>query len=259
MANFAMMRVKRLFFALNGVYFSTNGCVCGSDKRVSPLGIQMLSNTMYKQIFKNNQDETLPHSEIERAVSHLKLHNITNTSTSELPDVSFDLPNLYGSLHEHFEHIATQQVTPYKELAERLLCVDPPVIPREWNFCPGWTKYSLNTSIPVPYPEEDVFILDVEVCVTESARPILATAVSPTNWYSWVSERLTTSDEDYFAVHDTGSKHYCKLSELIPLQCLHSTDRSGPKLVIGHNVSYDRARIKEEYLINVRLCVYVSQ
>ena len=233
------------------------------DRRMNPLGIQMLPKSLHEQIFVNSShnSKSLSKTNLEKAENHLKSHKITSSSrstTTELPDVSLVLPKLHGSLQEHFNHIAQEQVKPYKELAEKLLNVCPLEMPKEWSFSPGWTKYTLDSTCQVPYPEEDVFVLDVEVCVKESDRPVLATAVSPTSWYSWVSERLTTSDDDYFAAHGFDYKHYCKLGELIPLQSQCLPSQSNSKLVVGHSVSYDRARIMEEYAINVRLdnCCY---
>ena len=78
--------------------------------------------------------------------------------------------------------------------------------------------------------------------------PTLAVAMSPTHWYSWVSEKLT-SEQDFARTEVT-------LEGLIPLE---TTPTSQPviwkeKLVVGHNVCYDRARVKEQYLIKVIVC-----
>ncbi|KAG8936694.1 DNA-directed DNA polymerase gamma mip1 [Tulasnella sp. 418] len=56
----------------------------------------------------------------------------------------------------------------------------------------------------------------------------MATAVSPTNWYSWISPWLLG--------------HSDSPSHLIPIG-----DPTVPRVIVGHNVSYDRLRVKEEY------------
>lgn len=56
----------------------------------------------------------------------------------------------------------------------------------------------------------------------------MACAVSPTNWYAWLSPWLLGETEN--------DRH------LIPLG-----DPTQPRIVVGHNVGYDRARIAEEY------------
>lgn len=104
----------------------------------------------------------------------------------------------------------------------------------------------------VDYPDDDVLILDVEVCVPESQRPILATAVSDKYWYSWVSKRLTSSVDDFYA----DMQRKTVLDDMIPLETregeLEPVSGSWQqRLVVGHNVSYDRAMIKEQYLIKV--------
>lgn len=67
--------------------------------------------------------------------------------------------------------------------------------------------------------------------------------------YSWCSKRLI---EDRY----TWSSDLT-LSDLIPLETLaNSTQPRGgvwqERLVVGHNVSFDRAYIKEQYLLKVR-------
>ena len=75
----------------------------------------------------------------------------------------------------------------------------------------------------------------------------MATAVSPNAWYSWCSPRL---------IQDHCQKWTSEVTpnDLIPFETAHGkhTPRSGswtPKLVIGHNVGYDRSFMKEQYYI----------
>lgn len=78
--------------------------------------------------------------------------------------------------------------------------------------------------------------------------PTLATAVSENAWYAWISPSLING------ISKPVTSHYYATSSLIPLES--SLNDNGvqltnhqlkPKVVIGHNVSYDRARIKEQY------------
>lgn len=78
--------------------------------------------------------------------------------------------------------------------------------------------------------------------------PTLATAVSDKAWYAWVSPSVIEGSSKPVTSH-----HY-SISSLIPLESspkdhgIQLTDHQlKPKIVIGHNVSYDRARIKEQY------------
>lgn len=56
---------------------------------------------------------------------------------------------------------------------------------QKWSQRAGWTKYDPKTgkATAVKYPEEDVFVFDVEILVMEGHYPTMATALSPTNWF----------------------------------------------------------------------------
>lgn len=71
---------------------------------------------------------------------------------------------------------------------------------------------------------------DTEVMWKESPFAVMACAASPTTWYAWLSPWLLEESAN--------DKH------LIPLG-----DPRKPRIVIGHNIGYDRARVAEEYNI----------
>jgi DNA polymerase gamma 1 len=83
----------------------------------------------------------------------------------------------------------------------------------------------------VDAPREEMLCFDTEVMWKESSFAVMACAVSPTNWYAWLSPWLLGESEN--------DRH------LIPLG-----DPSQPRIIVGHNIGYDRARIAEEYDIN---------
>lgn len=86
--------------------------------------------------------------------------------------------------------------------------------------------------------------------------PVLATAVSQTAWYSWCSEKLTALSSDNQAALPNSP---LGLDDLIPLEAPNgstSSDvRKKPRLVIGHNVSFDRIRVREQYFQKVSYLV----
>ncbi len=225
--------------------------------RVSSLGIQMLSKPLHEQIF--GEEQTIPQADWERSWKHLQTHGLWGKAGSTLPDVDVQLPTLVGrDIDEHFRAIAEEQLQPYLPLAKSLSSCSLPQMPRKWQFEAGWTRYTKEAgssklvATRVDCPDDEALILDVEVCVTESQRPILATAVSDKCWYSWVSRRLVSS-EDFCG--DIEQKTV--LDDLIPLETREG--ETDPiygswlqRLVVGHNVSYDRARVKEQYLMKVR-------
>jgi DNA polymerase gamma 1 len=114
----------------------------------------------------------------------------------------------------------------------------------------GWTRYDTEADsyCAVPFPDEDALVFDIEVCVPAGNFPIMATAVGPKYWYSWTSKKLISPPKN-----DTKSSRLVP-GDLIPMEStnddigfnLHEKLKK-PRLIIGHNVSYDRARIKEQY------------
>ena len=81
-------------------------------------------------------------------------------------------------------------------------------------------------------------VFDVEVAVTEDPRAVMAVALTSKAWYSWLSPQLLHGQS-----FPPGSKTPCSM---IPL----GSDRN-PKLVIGHNIAYDRVRVGDEYQLDV--------
>lgn len=219
--------------------------LCGgsgeSQRRLSPLGIQMLGKSLYEQVF--GREGPGPSQEaVDRSIEHLTRHGLWGRHVKALPDVEIELPRLLGdNISDHFVKMAESQLKGYAPLINSLLDRGLPAPPTHWNYQAGWTRYDAH-GIPtlVPSPNDRALILDVEVCVREGHAPTLAVAASSNGWYSWVSERLVKG-HDYLL----GSK--VTAEDLIPL----GVDDTMERLIVGHNVSYDRARIKEQYSIKV--------
>lgn len=244
---------------------SSDNVVDDCNIRMSPLNIQMISKSLHEHIF--GEERPISDDKIHLCQQHLESHGLGGKPGSVLPSVNISLPPLLGAnIDEHFRMIAENQSRHDLELAIKLAESTIPPMPRRWKFEPGWTKYVGEEAYKVDCPDDDALILDVEVCVSESPQPVLATAVSDKCWYSWVSKRLASS-EDFRRIPGskcvTSSKYFSpnvqqrlELENLIPLE---TTEGSlGPisgswqqRLVVGHNVSYDRARVKEQYLIKV--------
>ncbi|CCM05834.1 uncharacterized protein FIBRA_08070 [Fibroporia radiculosa] len=77
---------------------------------------------------------------------------------------------------------------------------------------------------------EEMLVFDVETMPEYSPYAIMACAVSKNAWYSWVSPWLLGQSPD--------------VRHLIPIG-----PSTVPRVVVGHNVSYDRGRLLEEYSI----------
>ncbi|XP_034390817.1 DNA polymerase subunit gamma-1 [Cyclopterus lumpus] len=218
-----------------------------TETRLNPLNIQMLSRNLHNQIFRGLQSE-YREEDVQRSITHLQRHQLWGKDISLLPEVELKLPQMYGdNIDEHFRVLAQKQSLPYLEAATKLQLADLPPMPQEWSWEVGWTRYGPNgESHKVDFPEESALVFDVEVCVTEGRCPTLAVAVSPTNWYSWCSKRLI---EERFSW-----SNQLTLADLIPLETpINSARPPGgqwkERLIVGHNVSFDRSFIKEQYLL----------
>lgn len=134
---------------------------------------------------------------------------------------------------------------PYRTLIADLLShyITIPIMPKIWNCEKGWTHYHPESGKPrsVPFPSDDALVFDVEVCMQEGSAPTLACALGKSGWYSWTSEKLL--DPKAYRSTRYGPK------DLIPLESTEAqlAVEQRPRIVIGHNVSYDRARVKEQY------------
>ncbi|KAM4734089.1 LOW QUALITY PROTEIN: DNA polymerase subunit gamma-1 [Anableps anableps] len=218
-----------------------------TETRLNPLNIQMLSKNLHEQIFRGVEPEYREEA-VERSISHLQNHKLWGKETSLLPDVELKLPQMYGkNIDEHFRILAKKQSIPYLEAAIKLLRGKLPPMPQEWSWEVGWTRYGPGgESEKVDFPDESALVFDVEVCTTEGQCPTLAVALSPTNWYSWCSKRLI--EERY------SWSNQLTLADLIPLETPSNSSRPPrgqwkERLIVGHNVSFDRSFIKEQYLL----------
>lgn len=225
-----------------------------SDYRENEIKIQMLSKSLYKQIFKQSpQRKVADDSLIEKYTKDLLKHGIKVGESPKLPDVNLKLPPFEGKdIEEHFLKIATDQSQSYLKLINSLCDMKTvPEFPSEWSTSTGWTFYHKNGPRSVPYPNEAAMIFDIEVCMKAGSAPTLACALGMNGWYSWVSPHLF--DENIATMDDR--KYY--QSDLIPMESTSTQSGNSlnehmkaPKIIVGHNVSFDRARIKEQYWLN---------
>ncbi|ORZ12387.1 DNA polymerase family A-domain-containing protein [Absidia repens] len=141
---------------------------------------------------------------------------------------------MYGdNIEEHFMRIGLEQSSTVLAKAEQLAHMDLPAIPPSWQRQAGWTRYDGVTGevMQVAHPLEDALVFDVEVLVSEGHYPTMAVAASSKAWYAWTSPYVISGKETDKQV-------------LIPMG---GGGGGNPRLMVGHNVGYDRARIAEEY------------
>ncbi|KAG7198422.1 hypothetical protein KM043_005810 [Ampulex compressa] len=220
--------------------------------RTNQINMQMLSKSLYNQIFPNvKEQKNLSPKELRSVANNLNQYKIRTEDATRLPDVDIKIPPLEGKdIEEHFFNIAKAQVTPYTNIINHLIG-DIPEVPKQWVLKEGWTRYTADGIESVDYPLEDAVVFDVEVCMSAGSLPTIATAVSKNAWYGWVSKSLIDCSNTVY------EEQRNSIDVLIPMEST-STEyglkltqfQKQPKIIVGHNVSYDRKRIKEQYWLN---------
>ncbi|RPA92721.1 hypothetical protein L873DRAFT_141624 [Choiromyces venosus 120613-1] len=200
--------------------------------RFNELGVQQLSAHLHSQIFKMGPTPPPPEL-IELAREHLNRHELYGKTSDITPPIEFDLPELQGNtLDEHFTKLGMEVSKPYLTMAREFSLKDIPDPPTKWERMPGWTKYTIDdgkpTACKVEAPDDDAVVFDVEVLYKVTPFAIMACAASEKAWYAWLSPWLL---------------------EISPNPChlVSFGDMGKPRVIVGHNVGYDRARIQEEY------------
>ncbi|TPX41221.1 DNA-directed DNA polymerase, partial [Synchytrium endobioticum] len=241
------------------------GAQAQAPERVNELGIQMLSTALHRQVFPNADPSRKPSIDQVRLSSRLLSRaDLLHKLQAPLEDIHLDLPSLAGkTIEQHFLVLGLEQSRPYLDYAARFATEELPPTPTNWAKTPGWTKYTKLkqggfATESVHTPEGDAMVFDVEVLWKLSKYPVIATAATSTHWYSWTSPDLlnlnaaeckeTDSNRQYpeaiESINKDSSNDQGPFRTLIPM--------GGPaidRVIIGHNISYDRSRVKEEYAI----------
>jgi DNA polymerase gamma 1 len=221
-----------------------------NEFRCNEVEIQMISKNLHDQLFKTCR-QPAPY-QVDLAKKALQTFDLLGKQEPPLPDVKLPLPTLLGeSIEDHFRIIGQEQAQPYMLLADKLANAAIPQKPLKWSRRAGWTRYEVVgkkggtkeiKAIPVNYPDDEVLVFDIENLNPVSPYPVMAVAASDKCWYSWVAPelaRLLSGRKSNKTPAGVTFKH------LIPLG-----DINKPRIIIGHNVSYDRARVEEEYLFS---------
>ncbi|MCJ1259150.1 DNA-directed DNA polymerase gamma mip1 [Lignoscripta atroalba] len=197
--------------------------------RYNEIGVQHLSGHVYPQVF-SGQPTTPSRTLVELSKNHLARHDLLGKNQDDVPPIAFDLPTLHGkTLDEHFYKLGRNAAEPYFGQAQEYARVNLPQQPRRWIKRSGWTKYTSDgSSEAINAPQEEMLTFDTEVMWKESSFAVMACAASPTAWYAWLSPWLMGESES--------DRH------LIPLG-----NPGQARIIVGHNIGYDRARVAEEY------------
>ena len=104
-----------------------------------------------------------------------------------------------------------------------------------------------------------MYVFDVEIVVAESMAPCMATAVSEEAWYAWIANMIT---HNMLCRYSWCSPNLAGVAEsplpsnqqILPENLISIGSSDHPRVVIGHNVGFDRARIAEMFDEKVGYC-----
>ncbi|KAK3333583.1 DNA polymerase family A [Cercophora scortea] len=208
----------------------TASLAIAAEARHNQIGVQQLSSHLYPQLFPLGNISPPSEELVNLAKDHLRRHDLEGKNTDNSAPVAFDLPPLAGkTMDEHFHKLGVDAAEPFLTHAKQFARATLPPKPRQWVRRSGWTKYygDGRTEI-VAAPEGNMLAFDTEVMWKNSPFAVMACAASPDAWYAWLSPWLLGETEND--------------RQLIPLG-----DITTERIIVGHNVGYDRARILEEY------------
>ncbi|CAO3620726.1 unnamed protein product [Cunninghamella echinulata] len=231
-----------------------------NDMKINPVNVQLLSPNLHQQLFTSySQQEKQNKNSIDmptrEALSkeHLKLQDIWGKKSDKMTPIDIQLPAMYGNnIEEHFMRIGLEQASSLIDQCKQFAELDTlPPLPTEtinefqWKKTAGWTRYEGSDIKSVKTPLEDSLVFDVEVLVKEGHYPIMAIAASSKAWYSWTSPYLITGKEKDKTVLIPINKSIKKTNNNSNNN--NNNKKKKERIVIGHNVGYDRARIADEY------------
>lgn len=235
--------------------------------------VPLISPNLRSQLFPPPSSEFAPTPPSAKAIqisrSHLEQHGLLSSSgptKKQLePAIDFKLPQLQGpTISHHFHALGHQVAEPYLSLAKGFAELEIPQQPEmeRWELLRGWTHYSSDgswESVDHPAQEDETMVFDVETLPFQGGVwPVMAVAAGKTGWYAWCSPWLTGDDDR--------PNHLIPFGPSIPSasatpdstadssspsrpSTLFEPSSSTPRLLIGHNVLYDRARVQSEYTL----------
>lgn len=173
-------------------------------------GVQMLDQRLWTHVFgqqfgkRRPVDSGAQRRSIEQMLRQFDLYGKSAPPIDTSAVQQLQLPPLQGAdIAQHFAAIGKEQAQPYQQLLAQLIQLAQPASfdvrhnrpstyttppqPQRWSTAAGWTHYTPEGPRPVPAPLDQVLVFDVEVLVRKSPFAVMATALGPSGWYSWVS------------------------------------------------------------------------
>ncbi|CBA17726.1 putative mitochondrial DNA polymerase gamma homologue [Acaryochloris phage A-HIS1] len=200
------------------------------------VGLPMIPTALHEKLFYERP--TVKRTVLGSVTSALREHGyeIPLDVPKNTPNVAPIIPDLLAdTIEEHFELMADHVLGDFEKLLDNFRKADQPSPPTDFIISPRWTRYPHNGETPmsVDYPYETVNVFDTETFVKAGSFPIMAATVTASAWYIWL--------------------HPCLCSDAVKTFEPEMISFGFGKIIIGHNISYDRIRILEEYTnVNTR-------
>jgi DNA polymerase gamma 1 len=206
--------------------------------KLNSLGYAVLSDAMNSKVFGSDVQPSITDG---KKISLIKEEMekfgvefpVKNPESFFIED--FSLPQLKaGNIKDHFDAISKSLISDTVKVMKDFAYTDIPDAPDRTTFFlyAGWVKYPFDGSPEiVDGIEEDIAVYDCETFVkgSEFGHPILATAVTPKAYYIWMHESFVNTKTPYQPT-------------LVPVG-------GKDKILIAHNVAFDRARTQEAYTL----------
>ena len=207
--------------------------------RLNEVGYPVLNDDLHQRVFGNSLRPVPKPALLERARGLLSRFNIP--VPVDYPDNLYDgdlpFPKLEGNnIAEHFEAMAEELIGSHIQEANEFAECKLPEIPGydDIVFNPGWTRYTQTKGVwkteQVGGPLEKAYVFDTETFVTAGAFPVIGSALSTKAAYVWLAAEMC---DPLLPVEEWTS------TSLIPL--------NEDAFVVGHNISYDRVRVRNGY------------
>jgi DNA polymerase gamma 1 len=186
--------------------------------------IQILPPKIQRALFGCDYKQRLSTMDSFNIIDEIESWGLMGEALPE-PSVDFQMPSLEGeNIVEHFKNISKSLMGDSLDKLKEFITTPLPARPEDIVNNMGWYRYADGDVRPVEYPLEDVIVFDTECLksLDNYATPIIASAVTTEAWYIWLSPIFFGGKPTLLNIGKN-------------------------KIIIGHNVSYDKARIAEEY------------
>ena len=209
--------------------------------------MQLLYENLQAAVFPGKNDVRLNEQVVELSKAHLRKHELPiDQVRPALPEVPMVLPKLVGQdVEEHFWQLGSRLGWDYFRLADDF-ARRREGFPEKFDVDhfrwrteqTGWSRYDVGTGEwlgACEVPNGQVLVFDVESCWAYQGHkaPILAIVFSDDGYlYAWISPAFLANED---------------IGEISPAVMVPLGPDKEEQLVIGHNVSFDRARVGEEY------------